>query len=57
LEGLKGSADSNGDRLVSVGELFRYVRQKVRLDTDFQQNPRMLVGDNENIALSVARAQ
>lgn len=57
LEGLKGSADSNSDRLVSVGELFRYVRQKVRLDTDFQQNPRMLVGDNENIALSVARAQ
>jgi hypothetical protein len=55
LKGLKGSADTNRDRLVSVGELFRYVRQKVRLDTQFQQNPRMLVGDNENLALSVAR--
>ena len=54
LEGLKGSADTNGDRLVSVGELFRYVQQKVRLDTRLQQNPRMLVGDNENLALSVA---
>ena len=57
LEGLKGSADTNGDRLVSVGELFRYVRQKVRLDTSFKQNPRMLMGDNENLALSVARSQ
>jgi uncharacterized caspase-like protein len=57
LEALKGSADTNRDQLVSVGELFRYVRQKVRLDTEFQQNPRMLVGDNENLALAVARAQ
>jgi hypothetical protein len=55
LEGLQGSADTNGDRLVTVGELFRYVRQKVRLDTAFQQNPRMLMGENENLALSVAR--
>jgi hypothetical protein len=57
LQGLKGSADTNRDRLVSVGELFRYVRQKVRLDTKFQQNPRMLIGDNENLALAVARSQ
>jgi len=55
LEGLKGNADTNGDRLVSVGELFRYVQQKVRQDTRLQQNPRMLVGNNENLALSVAR--
>ena len=42
---------------MSVGELFRYVRQKVRPDTSFKQNPRMLMGDNENLALSVARSQ
>jgi hypothetical protein len=52
LQGLKGSADTNRDKLVSVGELFRYVRQKVRLDTKFQQNPRMLIGDNENLVLA-----
>jgi uncharacterized caspase-like protein len=57
LEGLKGRADTNQDHLVTVGELFRYVRQKVRLDTQFQQNPRMLIGDNENLALAVARSQ
>ena len=55
LEGLKGSADVNLDRFVSVGELFRYVRQRVRLDTNLRQNPRMLTGDNEHLTLSVAR--
>lgn len=53
LEGLKGKADMNSDRLVSVGELFRYVRHKVQSDTDYQQNPRLLMGENENLALSV----
>lgn len=52
LQGLKGSADTNRDRLVTVGELFRYVRQQVRTDTQFQQNPRMLIGDNENLVLA-----
>ena len=55
LEGLKGDADTDNDRLVSVGELFHYVRRKVRLDTNFSQTPQLLVGDNENLALSVAR--
>ncbi len=55
LDGLKGGADMNRDRVVSVGELFRYVRQKVRMDTDFQQNPRMLAGENENLSLAIAR--
>ncbi len=55
LEGLKGNADSNQDHFVSVGELFRYVRQRVRMDTNLRQNPRMLTGDNENVALAVVR--
>lgn len=52
LEGLRGKADSNADRLIVVGELFRFVRQKVRLDTQFRQNPRMLVGANEDLVLA-----
>lgn len=55
LEGLRGNADTNLDHVVSVGEVFRYVRQKVRLDTEFKQNPRMLLGNNENLALAVAK--
>ena len=57
LQGLKGDADANRDRFVSVGELFRYVRQKVRSETNSEQNPRMLPGTNENLALSVAMSQ
>ena len=52
LEGMQGKADSNADRLVTVGELFRFVRQKVRLDTQFRQNPRLLPGTNENLTLA-----
>jgi len=54
LKGLRGNADTNEDHFVTVGELFRYVYHNVRHDTARQQNPRMLVGDNENLALAVA---
>ena len=52
LEGLQGKADVNSDRLVTVGELFRFVRQKVGLETQFRQNPRILTSVNENLALA-----
>lgn len=54
LEGLRGNADTNEDHFVTVGELFRYVRHNVFSATERQQNPQMLLGDNESIALSVA---
>lgn len=54
LQGLRGNADTNEDHFITVGELFHYVQQNVRYETDRQQNPRMLLGDNENLALSVA---
>jgi len=57
LEGLRGQADANGDQLVTVGELFRFVRQRVRLDTQFRQNPRILATTNENLALATASAK
>jgi hypothetical protein len=52
LEGMEGKADSNFDHLVTVGELFRFVRQKVRFETQFRQNPRVLAGTNESLALA-----
>ncbi len=39
IKGLKGTADHNHDRIVSVGELFQYVYGEVRLYTDNLQNP------------------
>jgi hypothetical protein len=52
LEGMRGMADLNVDRVVTVGELFRYVRQRVNTDTEGQQNPRMLLGTNDDLALA-----
>jgi uncharacterized caspase-like protein len=57
LEGLKGQADANGDHLVTAGELFRFVRQRVRCDTQFQQNPRILAATNDDLALAVTQGR
>lgn len=53
LEGMRGMADLNVDRIVTVGELFRYVRQRVYSDTEGLQTPRMLLGTNDDLALAV----
>ena len=39
LEGKKGAADSTGNGIVTVGELFEYVRDEVKRDTDHRQHP------------------
>ncbi|HKP10533.1 MAG TPA: caspase family protein [Blastocatellia bacterium] len=54
LEGFRGDADANGDHLVTAGELFNYVRDRVRVATAFQQNPRALPGLSTDLALAVA---
>jgi hypothetical protein len=54
LEGLRGKADANSDRLVTTGELFSFVRERVRAETEFRQNPRVLPGANNDLPLAVA---
>ncbi len=54
LEGLRGSADTNTDKIVTAGELFDFVSNRVRLETSFQQNPTALAGLNKDFALAVA---
>src|SRR5262249_15919656 len=44
LEGLRGVADVNRDRVITTGELFDFVSNKVRQETDGRQNPRALSG-------------
>lgn len=39
LEGMRGNADNDGNGIVTVGELFEYVREKVKEATDNQQHP------------------
>ncbi|HYH85145.1 MAG TPA: hypothetical protein VEX60_06655, partial [Pyrinomonadaceae bacterium] len=57
LEGLKGKADANQDRFITAGELFGYVRNTVRIETRFKQNPRALPGINTDLALAFVREQ
>ena len=57
LEGLKGAADLNGDKLITAGEIFQYTRASVQKATNFQQNPRALPGSNKDLTLAFASAK
>ncbi|MCZ2444436.1 MAG: caspase family protein [Flavobacteriales bacterium] len=52
IRGLKGAADKNGDRLVTISELYAYVQEGVRNYTARSQNP-MIKGDyDKNMPLA-----
>ncbi len=44
IRGLKGEADNDGNRIVSVEELFNYVYENVRTYTGYRQSP-VIMGD------------
>jgi len=53
LEGLKGEADYNKDKRVTLGELIPYLSEKVRRDTKSSQSP--TVAGKFDPAMSIAR--
>jgi hypothetical protein len=55
LEGLNGVADVNRDKVVTTGELFDFVSQKVREQTNGRQSPRALAGTNRDFPLTTAK--
>jgi len=55
LEGLNGIADVNRDRVVTTGELFDFVSDKVREQTNGRQSPRALAGTNRDFPLTTVR--
>lgn len=55
LEGLKGQADENRDKVVTAGELFNYVSTSVRRETNSRQNPRALSGTNKDFPLAITK--
>ncbi|MET0752022.1 MAG: caspase family protein [Pyrinomonadaceae bacterium] len=57
LEGLKGGADLNGDKLITAGEIFQFTRANVQKATNFQQNPRAMPGSNKDLTLAFASAK
>lgn len=52
LEGLRGAADENRDCVVSAGEIFKYVTERVRRETGNQQNPQSLPGANPALVVA-----
>ena len=52
LEGLRGIADVNRDRVITTGELFDFVSNRVRQETNGRQNPRALSGTNRDFPLT-----
>ena len=52
LEGLSGTADVNRDRVITTGELFDFVSNRVSEETNARQNPRALPGTNRNFPLA-----
>lgn len=56
LEGLKGAADVDGNRQVTAGELFAYVRNRVSVATQARQNPRVHEGNNPNLVVAALPA-
>ncbi|MEM8906395.1 MAG: caspase family protein, partial [Bacteroidota bacterium] len=55
IRGLKGEADSNSDKIVSVGELYQFVFDNVRDYTGLRQSP-LIKGDyDEQMTVSVVR--
>lgn len=55
LEGLRGQADVNTDKIVTAGELFDYVSNRVRKETRNKQNPRALPGLSSALEVAVIR--
>ena len=55
LEGLGGVADVNRDHVVTTGELFDFVSDKVREQTSGRQSPRALAGTNRDFPLTTVR--
>lgn len=55
LEGLRGLADANTDKIVTAGELFDYVSNRVRKETRNKQNPRALPGLSSELEVAVIR--
>lgn len=44
LKGMRGAADTDGNGIITTGELFEYVRDNVKRATDYKQHP--LIGSN-----------
>lgn len=55
LEGLRGGADANSDKVITSAELFNFVRQKVRAETKEKQNPRLFSNLRNELEITILK--
>lgn len=55
IRGLKGEADGNADKVVTISELFDFVYHRVRAYTDNQQSPTIKGTFDRNMPVSIIR--
>ncbi|HEX8735370.1 MAG TPA: caspase family protein [Pyrinomonadaceae bacterium] len=55
LNGLRGNADLNFDKIISTDELFTFVRQTVRAETNEKQNPRLFSNLSSSLEMAVIK--
>lgn len=54
LEGMQGKADKDNNQIVTIGELFEYVRDRVKQDTNDKQHPSIGGGFDRNLPIAIA---
>jgi uncharacterized caspase-like protein len=57
LDGLKGKADTNGDKMITAAEIFEFTRSNVQRETNFEQNPIALPGSSANLVLAYVKGR
>ena len=55
LEGLRGAADFNSDKTITADEVFKFVREKVRAETNQKQNPRLFSNLGSDLEIAVLK--
>ena len=55
LEGLRGDADLNCDKIITADELFDFARQKVRAETKSKQNPRLFSSLGTGLEIAILK--
>jgi hypothetical protein len=55
IKGLKGEANSNGDKIVTITELYNYIDKSVRAYTGNKQNPVINGNYDKNMPIAVMR--
>lgn len=53
LEGMQGKADKDNNGIVTIGELFEYVRDRVKQDTNDQQHPAIGGGFDRYLPIAI----